>query len=233
MRVEDVMSRDVVTVSPETPLKRVAELLVSRRISGVPVVDAYGQVIGVVSESDILYKEREPRPRQGLLRRLFRSADTDDAKFAARTAGDAMTSPAVTAHPTMPVYEAATIMLERGVDRLVVVKGWSLRGEAEDRSVAGMVTRGDCVRAFARSDEAIADEIRGTVAQYGFLPHEVRIGVSGGEVALDGEVARKADADDLARAAARVPGVVSVTSNLTWRLDETAYARDEAILRSY
>ena len=112
MRVEDVMSTDVLTVAPQTPLKRVAELLVSRNVSGLPVIEDDGRVVGVVSETDILYKEREPRWGWGLVGRLLRRRRKVEAKVGARTAGEAMTSPPVTAHPSMPVAQAATLMLE-------------------------------------------------------------------------------------------------------------------------
>jgi CBS domain-containing protein len=225
MRVEDVMSTDVLTVSPDTSLKRVAELLVFRDVSGLPVVDADGRVVGVVSESDILHKEREPGGGPSLLGRLLGRSRDAEAKQAASTAVDAMTSPPVTAHAAMPLSQAATLMLERGVDRLVVVKGWSFDGNAEDTTLVGIVTRGDCVRAFVRPDEEIAAEIRDIASQYGMLLHQVDMAVDRGEVTLRGEIDHRADAEGLADAAARVPGVVSVTNNLSWRLDESQHTQ--------
>jgi CBS domain-containing protein len=233
MRVEDVMSTDVVTVSPDTSLKRVAELLVLSRVSGLPVVDAGGSVLGVVSGSDILHKEREPAASVGFLGRLLRRNRDAEAKQAALTAAGAMTSPPVTAHPQMPLSQAATLMLERSVDRLVVVKGWSPDGNAEDTTLVGIVTRGDCVRAFTRPDEEIANEIRDIAGQYGMLLPEVDVAVDRGEVTLRGEVDHRVDAQGLADAAARVPGVVSVTSNLSWRVDESQYAHDRSHLFGY
>jgi CBS domain-containing protein len=223
MRVEDVMTTEVLTVQPHTPLKEVAELLIEREISGLPVVDAEGRVLGVVSESDILYKEREPETsRGGLLKHLFLRGHAElEAKLAARTAGEAMTAPAITARPMMSVSEAATLMLERGIDRLVVVGGPLLEGD--DEKLVGIVTRRDFVRAFARSDEEIAHEIRDvSERQYDVLPHEISVTVKGGEVALEGEVGFRRTADDLTEAVGRVPGVVSLNSNLTWRHEEAS-----------
>jgi Malic enzyme len=77
MKVKDVMTKDVVTVEPGTPLKDVARLLVDRRVSGVPVVDVDGTVVGVVSEGDILVKERDRQSPQSLLGHLL---DWDDGE---------------------------------------------------------------------------------------------------------------------------------------------------------
>ena len=95
MRVRDVMTQDVATVAPDTDLRDLAALLVERRISGVPVVEN-GRVVGVVSERDILFKER---PSDGLSRGvLARLMDEGDLtlKIDARTAREAMTSPPLT-----------------------------------------------------------------------------------------------------------------------------------------
>ena len=79
MKVSDVMTSDVVTVQPETPLKVVAQTLIEHRISGVPVVTSDGAVVGVISESDLIFKERGLIPgRTGLFARLVRSATWED-----------------------------------------------------------------------------------------------------------------------------------------------------------
>ena len=78
MKVAELMTQDVVTVTPETTLKEVAALLVDRRISGLPVVQADGTVVGVVSEADILVKEQGPEPRHGLLRWLLGARKDDE-----------------------------------------------------------------------------------------------------------------------------------------------------------
>ncbi len=217
MRVENVMTRDVVTVRPETPLKEVAALLAERRISGVPVCDPPGHVVGVVSEADILVKEEgfPPGPRRSLAW-LFGDESADSTKTAARTAGEAMTTPAITVEPIRPTSEVARIMIDRGVNRLPVV----LHGE-----LLGIVTRADLVRAFARTDAEIRGEIVEDVLVRSLWiePDRIAVTVGDGLVKVGGEVERRSEAAILAAYVRRVPGVVDVdVSQLRWRDDDLA-----------
>jgi CBS domain-containing protein len=208
VKVADVMNRDVTTVGPRTPLKEVARLLVEQRISGVPVLDDDDTVLGVVSEADILVKERG-RAESPLFHRLL-ELDTASEKYGAQDAADAMTAPAVTIRPTRSVSEAASLMLERGVNRLPVV-------DPHGRLV-GIVTRADLVRAFVRDDAEIESEIRQDVVLKTCWqsPGRFHLEVQNGEVTLDGRVADADSADMLLRFVERVPGVVSVRSRLSW-----------------
>jgi CBS domain-containing protein len=212
MKISDVMTRDVRTVSPGTPLKEAAAVLARNGISGLPVVDADGVVVGVLSEADILVKESGPPPRHaGLLAWLLEPSDPSlPAKLEARTAGEAMTSPALTIGPGRPVRDAASHMLEDGVNRLPVVD--------ETGRLVGIVTRADLVRAFTRSDEEIREEIESDVLRRTLWindPAAIRVTVEGGAVTLAGSVPTATDAELLPRFVQRVPGVVGVTSELT------------------
>lgn len=227
MRVEDLMTRTVKTVAPGASLKQVAGLLVENGISGLPVCDVGGRVVGVVSEADILLKERGV-DRRGRLAWLLAPPEPEEvAKAEARTAAEAMTSPAITISPFRSVHEAARLMLEHGVNRLPVVK--------EDRLV-GIVTRADVVRAFHRTDHEIAREIRDEVLQrtLWIRPGSVAVDVEGGEVTLRGDVEGRSDLTLIERLVARVPGVVGVTSELTWREDDTSrkYQRQLARMKT-
>lgn len=208
MRIAQIMTTDVLTARPSAALKDAADLMLEHRISGLPVVGSNGDVLGIVSETDILFKERvrESR-RQGLLAR--RPVSDDEAlKLTARTVGAAMTMPAVTIGADRPVSEAATLMLERRVNRLPVV-------DSANRLV-GLVTRSDLVRAFARSDEEIERELRDeTILNDLWLdPTAFEISVDRGEVRIVGDVDTPHDAELLQRWAALVPGVVSVDADL-------------------
>jgi len=212
VKISEIMTTDVVTVSTETPLKEVARTLSEREISGVPIVGGDGRVAGVLAESDIVRQEqgagaeREP----GLLARLV---EGPPLRIEARTAGEAMNAPAVTIGPDDEVAEAARIMTDQGFNRLPVLDGGG--------TLVGIVTRADLVRAFTRSDEEIERELREEVLLRTLWidPASVRIAVREGEVTLEGDVEQKADAELLQHFATRVPGVVSVRSDLTWTLE--------------
>lgn len=211
MRVKEVMTRDVVTVPPEMSLKNVARTLVALRISGMPVVDADGSVVGVISEADVLAKERFDDKDGGAIARVLHRPDPSKAaKLAARVAGEAMTSPAITVEPYWTIPTVAKMMLENGINRLPVVR----RGK-----LVGIVTRADLVRAFARTDDEITSEVREALAlqeamSFGRGPVNVR--VEAGEATLTGTVRTRDDAEILANATAKVPGVVGVRSDIVW-----------------
>lgn len=216
VKVRDIMRRDVITVRPETPLKEVARLLVEHGISGLPVVDAEGQVLGVVSEGDLIVKERGAetgRPRiLGALLGGERSR-TELAKVEARSAGDAMTSPAVTIEPGAPVRAAAALMVERQVNRLPVV---------EDGKLVGIVTRADIVRTFVRSDTELEREVvDGVILRAMWLdPHLLQVRVENGVVRVSGRVDRRSDARILEELIRRIEGVVDVEVAVEWNVDD-------------
>lgn len=220
MRVEEIMNTEVVTVPPEMPLRDVAALLVEHRFSGLPVCDEAGAVVGVVSEADIVRRERGRPERPGLLVRMLEpSVARDDERALARTAGEAMTSPPITIARFRSVSEAARLMTEHGINRLPVL-------DASDNLV-GIVSRADLVRAFARPDDEIAHDIRKSVVQRSMWiePGTVTVSVDGGEVALKGVVDRRTEAETLVLLTERVPGVVSVQSDVTYREDDTRRSR--------
>jgi len=211
MKVKDVMTTKVSTIHGDASLKEAAGLMTELGVSGLPVVAQDGLVIGVLSERDILFKEARPGPKPGLLERLFALPIPElEAKLAATTVGEAMTAPAMTISPDRPVSEAASVMVEENVKRLPVVDGAG--------TLVGIVTRSDLVRAFVRSDEEIAREIRDDVIRRSLWiePEKIDVVVERGEVRLVGEVESRADAELIPEFIQRVPGVVSVLSKLRW-----------------
>ena len=120
--VADVMTKDVVTVRPDTGYKDIVETLAERRISGMPVVDETGVMVGVVSEADLLRKE-EFAPSYGEPRAILTSRHHKEAraKAAGDTAAVLMSMPPVTVSPYLKVTEAARLLGRNGIKRLPVV----------------------------------------------------------------------------------------------------------------
>ena len=205
MRVRDIMSAPPITVAPDTTLRQLAMLLSEREISGVPVLES-DQVVGIVSESDIIERERGPdEQRSGTVG--FRLHHQRCGAATATTTREAMTSPPVIVEPWMSPYEAAWLMSVHDVSRLPVVD----RGE-----LIGVVSRSDLVRYFARPDI----EIRSDVVEDVLVPldtADVELEVTEGCVRLTGEVMTPADLGCLQRAVSRVPGVVAVECNVASR----------------
>ena len=219
MKISELMHAEVVTVAPTTSLKDVASLLVEHRISGLPVCLPDGRVVGVVSEADILMKEQGlPLELSGFLGRILDDAYGDVQRYEARTAADAMTSPAITVSPNQDVTEAARLMTTKHVNRLPVVEGSTL---------VGIVTRADLVRAFQRSDEAIAREIDEDVllATLWIAPGAVEVVVEDGVVTLTGMVETHTIAEIVEAYVHRVPGVVAVESHLEWHVEDAGRRR--------
>ncbi len=218
MKVEAVMRRTVITVRPDTPLRDVARILVEHRISGVPVVGADGGVLGVVSETDFVVKERglPADRRRTLLHPIGERPDaTTVSKVEATTAAEAMTSPAVTVEPTTGLQDAARLMTDRRVNRLPVV---------HEGRLVGILTRADIVRAFVRTDDELRAAVIDDVVRRAMWLDEtaVDVTVADGIVHVTGTVERRSEVPILERLIGEVPGVVACRVDVTWRVDDTA-----------
>lgn len=215
MKVKDVMTPGVITVKPDATLKEVASLLAEHGVSGVPVVDGDGKVLGIVSKTDILIKERAAQPEQRGMLAMLRGGADDSAtavKVEARTALEAMTAPVVGVQEERDLAAAAGLMLDNRINRLPVLRG---------NQLVGIITRSDLVRAFTRSDADIEQEIRDEILQRTFwLPAgAVEVTVCEGVVQLNGEVETRADAEMLPESVRRVVGVVAVEGDVRWRVE--------------
>lgn len=220
MQARDVMTKDVVTVEPQTTVEAVADLLVKNRISAVPVVDPSGQLRGIVSEEDLMRRledRSEGRPWWlALFSRRYHDAE-DFVKVRGHTAGDVATRKVHTIDENMPIGEIARLLAKHDIKRVPVVR---------DGKLIGIVSRGDLMRSLAASKpqhlevgqddralrEAVTDALRevpGLVIAY------VGVTVHDGVVELWG-AAESADQARAARIAAEdVPGVKEVHSHLT------------------
>ena len=213
--VSDVMTKSVHVASPLAPFKLLVRLIEENRISAVPIVDQQGMPVGIVSESDLLLKERrvELESSRDLLHVQKRRHER--AKAAGMVASDLMTSPAMTVAASTSLSEAARFMQEKNVRRLVVVDP---RGR-----IAGIVSRSDLLQVFLRTDDELREEITGELIPAVLLSADDVVGVevSWNVATLTGEVDRKSDAEILARLTKELDGVVGVVNRLRYRWDDT------------
>lgn len=213
--VSDVMTSHVHVANPLTPFKVLVRLIEENRVSAIPIVDQQGVPIGIVSESDLLLKERrhELESSNDLLHLTKRRRDR--AKAAGTVASEVMTSPPITVAFDTSLSEAARNMQERNVRRLVVVD--------ERGRIAGIVSRSDLLQVFLRTDEELRDEIVRSLIPTILLTQDdaIAVVVRWNIVTLSGEVDRKSDSALLARATRQLDGVVGVVDRLRYRWDDT------------
>ncbi|MEU7580131.1 CBS domain-containing protein [Streptomyces sp. NPDC041068] len=216
--VSDVMTHTVIAVGREAPFKEIVALMEQWKVSALPVLAGEGRVIGVVSEADLLPKEEFRDSDPSLLQapgsaraggtpsdQLRRLADL--AKAGGVSAGEVMSTPAVTVHPDTTLPQAARIMALRHVKRLPVVDAQGL--------LQGVVSRSDLLKVFLRTDEELADEVRRTVTAFLFPDRAVTVAVEGGVVTLGGEIRDRTLVPIAARLTRAVEGVVDVRMDLT------------------
>ncbi|MCC3449621.1 MULTISPECIES: CBS domain-containing protein [unclassified Microcoleus] len=146
--VADVMSRDPILARPETPLNEAIKILADRRISGLPVVDENGLLVGVISETDLMWRETGVTPPAYIM--VLDSViylenpsryERELHKALGQTVGEAMSQEPVTIEPDKSVQAAAKLMHDRSIHRLPVVDSAG--------KVIGILTRGDIIRWMA------------------------------------------------------------------------------------
>ncbi|MHB8687846.1 MAG: CBS domain-containing protein [Candidatus Dormibacteraceae bacterium] len=217
------MTSRVHVASPLAPFKLLVRLIEENRVSAIPIVDQQGVPVGIVSESDLLLKERrlELETSHDLLHVHKRRQDR--AKARGTVAADVMTSPAITVDSDTSLSEAARLMHEKNVRRLVVVD--------ERGRIAGIVSRSDLLQVYLRTDEELRDEITSKLIPAVLLPSGEAIGVdvSWNVATLSGELDRKSDAEILTRLTLQLDGVVAVVDHLSYRWDDTGDAPVQAV----
>lgn len=218
--VENVMTTDVAAVNKNASFHTVAELLISRGVSGVPVLDDENRVLGVVSEDDLLAKHEFKQlyygddyrpPLRARIRHGAGAGGGGYRKSLGETAGALMTSPARVTTPDTPVVAAARVMDRYGVKRLPVV-------DAGGRLV-GIVSRRDLIKIFLRPDGDVERRVR-EIVRAG--DHDLDVAVAEGVVTLTGTLPEHSQAVTAVRLAENVDGVVSVRDELSWKHDDVA-----------
>ncbi|MGI9609610.1 MAG: CBS domain-containing protein [Acidimicrobiia bacterium] len=213
MKLRNLMSSNVLTISPDAPLKQAARLMMDAGVSGLPVVTSDGTLVGIITEADFVATEadRRKKERARLLRFLDRG---DEIPSQERLVGDVMTPHVHTLGPDTDHADAARLMKAERVKRVPVTEGGKL---------IGLVSRTDMLKAFARPDDEIAEEIRDHVMHeiLWVNPNRVQVVVKDGNVVLTGLLETKSDCTLLIALTRRLDGVVSVKDQLTFEIDNT------------
>lgn len=159
MKAIDIMSKPAITVTPETPLKRVAQAMIDHGISIVPVVDASGELLGILSEADLLKAQAAPTRGEVLL-----TPEREEANLG--TAGAAMTREVVAARVDTEVADLFPLMVERHLKGVPVLSGGV---------VTGVVARRDLLQLVVRTDAEIHDEVSEVLDQVGEEPFSLDV----------------------------------------------------------
>jgi CBS domain-containing protein len=142
MKIEEVMTRDVITVGPTTSIHKAAQLMVEHGVSGLPVVDDAGRLVGIISEGDLILRQKR-RTERPWWRRFFEDGEQlarEYQKARGTTVAEVMTRSVVSISPVWGIDMAATILRNRGIRRLPVV---------HDGQLVGIVSRADLIKALA------------------------------------------------------------------------------------
>lgn len=224
MRAKDVMTTQVVSVRPDTPVPEIAKLLLERHISAVPVVSGDGALRGIVSEGDLMRRaEQGTEGRSSWWLRLFEQSDAMAERYSkshGRIAADVMTGNVVTVDESAPLAEVARVLEEKKVKRVPVMR---------DGRVVGIVSRANLLRGVASGiggavpaghpdDRAIREKLLSEIAGQAWAHlSDLNIIVEGGTVHLWGTVESPAERKALRVAAEGVPGVKAVEDHLVSR----------------
>jgi CBS domain-containing protein len=213
--VREVMTKDVVSVRTHTPFRLVASAMLGHDVGAVPVLDALGHPVGMVSRTDLLAKRAHlghgplGSVWETLTARGRRTTTTSHGVSAARL----MSHRSVTVTPEDTVFRAAYLMRRHDVSHLPVVDA---RGV-----VVGIVSRGDLLGEFMRDDTLIREDVLSDVIAHRFEePNIVEVTVERGVVTLAGEVRFASDVAYIDERTRRVPGVIDVMDLLRWTTDD-------------
>jgi len=220
MQVKDVMTRNIVSVGADEPVVKAAHLMLQNRISGLPVVDAKGGLVGVVTEGDFLRRREIGTERHRAKWLEFVIGPGKMAQEYVHTAGrkveEIMTPSPWTAGEDDPLEDIVEVMERRRIKRLPVVR---------DGRMVGIISRANLMHALASlsrempapagGDSAIRDNIIAALAKQHWAPH-VNVVVKNGVAELWGVVTDERERQALVVAAENVAGVEKVHDHLVW-----------------
>ena len=211
MKIREIMTTDVVTVPPDAPYKTVVELLVHNDVSGLPVVDSSGRLIGIVTEADVVSKSAYGANRKRALALLADIISAREHHWVSKSmgllAGDIMSAALVVCAPDDDVRTIPRRMLERGVKRVPVV---------DEGQLVGVVSRRDILGSFARADADIACEVTHVLSAHPNRPDDCYVDatVDNGVVTLTGVVRYARDAPIVMSLVREVPGVIDIVNHV-------------------
>lgn len=217
MRARDVMTRDVTTVTPETSVTAAAKLMLERRISGVPVVDDAGQIIGIITEGDLMRRAELVTERRPWWIDLASSPERRARAYAKAhglTVKDVMTKKVVTIDEHEPLDRIAMTFEEQGIKRAPVVQGGKM---------IGIVSRANLLQGLAAGSigdtDPDDDEIRSAILTTAQEDASVRgplvdVTVANGVVHLWGNVASEAERDAIRVVAENTEGAREVKNHI-------------------
>ena len=222
MNASDVMTRKIVSVRPDAAIAEAIRLMLDNRISGLPVIDAAGRLVGVLTEGDLLRRGETGTERQRprwleILMGPGRLAG-EYVRTHGRRVSDIMTRNPVSVTPDTPLKAIVELMERHRIKRVPVLDGdvpVGILSRADLlRGLAGVLDR---VPAAATSDEEIREHIFAELARAAWVPRDgVAITVANGVVDLNGVILDEKERDALRVAAENVPGVKAVEDHLVW-----------------
>jgi CBS domain-containing protein len=221
MRAHQIMTRSVATVAPDATILEAANIMLRRHVSGLPVVDAAGQLVGIVSEGDFIRRSEigTQRKRGRWLKFLLGAgtAATDYVHEYGRKISDVMTSEPLTVTEDATLEEIVTLMETNGIKRLPVIKGDKL---------VGIVSRANLLQAVASlareipdptaDDDHIRSRVIAAIEKNDWSPFGLNVIVRDGIVHLSGVVTEERSRQAAMVAAQNVAGVQKVHDHLCW-----------------
>lgn len=221
MRAYQIMTPRVTTVRADSPIAQAAELMLSKRISGLPVVDAAGKLVGIVSEGDFIRRTEigTQRQRSSWLAFLFGPGKlaAEFVREEGRIVQDVMTPDPATISEDTPLEEIVKIMERKGIKRLPVLRNDTL---------IGIVTRANLLQAVANlsrgamppstSDDELRRQILESMEKHSWCPMGLNVVVREGIADLSGVITDDRQRDAAVVAARNVAGVKTVHDHLCW-----------------
>lgn len=190
MQARQIMTAPVVTVGPDTSVRDAATLLLEHGITAAPVLDAHDELIGIVSEGDLVVDRFGHDPRSQL-------RPVDNEPPGPRTVAEVMTTTVIALGPSADAADLAETMLGSDVRSIPIVEG---------ATVMGIVSRRDLLRTLVRDDDAIRAEVLDRLATYREAADHWDVQVTDGAVLLVGDF-DDADGRAALALARTVPGV--------------------------